>query len=333
MMFMIAIKRSPFIKIFFYLSLFWLSGLEKLYAEETHLTFQLDNDLIFGTDRQYTGGFKVLWSQPSIPPVTWLFSPLDSLMRSNDSWLSDKTITQIDQMGFTTEVYTLQRKTENTQIPIGNTAWIHTDIRRLYQSDPVQTTIALNLGWFGPDNRGEDLHNGIHSVIGNHDVPGWNKQPPNRLTAQVSIDYQTKFFQSRQQTFNLFHSFTADIGTPFTGLGFGLGGYYAVNAQPIFSFNSLNQPSLNHQGTGWFVYSCWSAEYDYYNEFLDERFFTDESFILEESNLLRPTLEYGAGFIYDKFALSLHGTSIGQFYKGQTEDIFRFASLTLTFPF
>lgn len=300
-------------------------------AEKDSVTVRMDNDVVFGTDRQYTGGFKLFFTDGDYQVVDFMVAPLAWFFKRQNP---DKiNLWQTDQIELSSEVYTLQKKSSNGNEPIGNTAWTNIAFRRFYKFDSHHYTLDVRIGWIGPSSGGEEIQNTIHEVIGNQNGHGWDRQPPDQPTLQIAGENQNVVLQSEDQRFNLYRSLAVELGSPRTALSAGLGTFYAVNAEPVFSFTQLNHLSNDQHDWGWFVFANYTAAYEIYSVFQDGRLGADDPFTLEAASELVAEFQYGGGVVYDEVSVTFSGTSMNQYYKNQTEDIFRFASLTVTFPF
>lgn len=306
------------------------------HLNDARVTVQMDNDILFGTDRQYTAGFNVYLTEGNMNSVDWLMSPVERLLSSGDAM--EDAVWTTDQIEFGVHLYTLRQKPTKLHPDgvVGNSAWTYLNFRRFYRYDTRHFTMDWRFGWIGESNGGEAMQNGVHAIIGNSDVKGWDKQPPDQPTLQWAIEDQNVMYRSDETPedgqFNFYRSLSATIGSPQTTLSAGLGMYYAVNAEPVFAYNRLNHLNVDQRDWGWFVFANAGLSYDVYNLYRDGRLFTDDKSDLEEANTFFPSAQYGGGLVYNEISFTLTGTSMGQFYQDQTENVFRFASFTVTFP-
>ena len=296
-------------------------------ASAGQINIQLDNDVVFGTDRQYTGGFEVRWTEDQIPLVDALLSPFESFLPSKKI----SGFKQADQLAVCTELYTLQQKTEYGNEAVSNSAWTHIDWRRFYWYGKNQSILDFRAGWIGPSSGGRQIQDGIHSLIGNDNASGWDKQVPDQPTLQVGFENRHKFFTTQDDGFKVAHSLSGVVGSPEIYAAAGVGMQYGVNMEAVMSFNRLNHLVIPEKGFGWLVFMDASVRYEAYNAFRDGRLFIDERTRLKPANDLIPSVQYGAGFVFNEISVVLSGSSFGKFYREQTEDVFRFASLIVSF--
>ncbi len=300
-----------------------------LYSVHAHassnFTVHIDNDLIYGTDRDYTGGFKFKYTvdkskvnQMVIKPFEGLFDPFDLQLYA-------------DQFELSIEAFTLDknRTTWGTDIML-NEAWTHVDLRRFYQRTEQKIGVDMVFGWLGSHSPGIDVQNQLHKLIGNGDTKEALHELPNQLTLQLGMDVMTDWFQV--DDWQAYHSTWLKLGSPLTQGYVGVGLLRAVNSQPVLMYNQLNHVRSNGQDLGYFYFGSAGMSYLVYSALVDGRLFANDKTLIKRYRWV-PMLQYGAGLSYQDFALSLSGNAIGQVYKDQPENVFRFASLTFTWFF
>lgn len=295
------------------------------------LTMQTDNDVLFGTDSQYTGGLFFKLTQHKLKPVDFAISPLVRLFGHKNALNSSHQRT--DQISAGGKIYTLQKTTPTGPQYFANTAWLYVDLKRFYTFPDHLYYFNMRLGWIGPSNHGEEIHNFVHQLIGNKKAKGWQHQLHDQPTFQIAIERQQTLYQSKSDHLHFYGYTSAMVGSPETNMLGGLGTYYAVGAHPMFSFNKLDYLSLGQKNTGWFVFANVSAMYDFYHLFRDGRLLTDDKPKVSFNNLLRTQLEYGGGLAYQSFSVTLSATVRDKTFKLEAQNRFRFASLIFTIPF
>lgn len=309
-------------------------------AEPTHLkvlSLQMDNDFLFGTDREYTGGIKVNYNNGHFKLNDWLIQPIESILGSFLSQnLTSSKQTQ-DQLEFSTEIYTIRQKKDGKKLEaLTNTAWISISSKRFYQLHtrfelPAFYHLGMRLGWIGPSNMGEKIQNGFHQLIGNQPVEGWSKQPFDQPTLQISFEQQNLFYQNTPHTFNAYFTSWGELGFPRTDLYLGIGGYLHKNAHPIFYHNIANHIIDRRPNWGYFVFANMNISYDFYNLFRDGRPFTKDPSLIPELSPWRFESRLGMGIKFDSHSLYFTVTRWQQFYAEQPETAFHYASLAYSF--
>ncbi|MBD3821617.1 MAG: DUF2219 family protein, partial [Thiotrichales bacterium] len=154
--------------------------------QSSQFIFNLDNDILFGTDSEYTAGTHLTWTEQTMDFNEWLFNPLFKPLRTS---LSPKT-DQMDQFMLATEIYTLRIDNDSQVKPLANTGWSYINFRHIEAYQGQQLGMELNLGWIGPGSGGEEIQNGVHKLIGNRSEKGWNHQYPNQPTINFHVSLQ-----------------------------------------------------------------------------------------------------------------------------------------------
>lgn len=295
--------------------------------QSSQFIFNLDNDILFGTDSEYTAGTHLTWTEQTMDFNEWLFNPLFKPLRSS---LSPKT-DQMDQFTLATEIYTLRVDSGSQVKPLANTGWSYANFRHVEAYQGQQLGMELNLGWIGPGSGGEEIQNGVHKLIGNRNEEGWNHQYPDQPTINFHVSLQNDIDTLTGKGFHSFYTVSGQLGTLSTNVGGGLGINYADNCTPNFFDNQLNTIKFN-KGWGWFVYSTINVDYEIYNRLTDGRLLTDDRPIVRRRNFW-PLFDVGIGFTYNQFSMNYSTKSTPQYYDDQPEKRFRYSSLNFHWGF
>jgi len=311
----------------------------QVWSAQSHdsFTIQLDNDLLFDTDREYTGGFKLYYNDEYLQFNDWLIEPLH---RQIAKWLPQmqtlKTHTY-DQLETSMEIYTIKQKSNGKTLKsLTNTGWVSISSKRFYQYThhnnlPAFYHLGIRLGWIGPSSGGEQIQNGFHHMIGNQSEPGWDHQPYDQPTLQVSFERQKMFYQSALKAINAYYTTWGELGSPRTDLYMGLGGYWQHNAHPIFYHNRVNHIKNNQSGMGTFVFANLNGSYDFYNLMRDGRPFTHDEPTIPSLSPWRLKIRLGAGLVLGNSTFCFTITHWQQFYNQRPETAFHYASLAYSF--
>ncbi|MEA3405796.1 MAG: DUF2219 family protein, partial [Pseudomonadota bacterium] len=149
-------------------------------------------------------------------------------------------------------------------------------------------------------------------------------------TLQVGVDVNTDWFAVDDWLF--YKSAWLRLGSPLTQGYLGLGVMRSVNSEPVLMNNQVNHVRKGSTKVGYFYFGNVGMSYLWFSSLVDGRIFSNDETLIERYRWI-PMVQYGAGINYEDIAFALSGNAIGQVYKDQPENIFRFASLTVTWFF
>lgn len=301
------------------------------------LSVQLDNDILFGTDREYTGGLKIYYNDGHFKLNDKIIEPLHAKASHLFPKMALIHSHTHDQLEVSAEIYTIKQKKEGKTLnALTNTAWVSVASKRFYQyvsqkDQPAFYHLGARVGWIGPSNGGEQLQNGFHQMIGNQTVDGWDHQPFDQPTLQISFERQKIFYQSRLKALNAYYTTWGELGSPRTDLYVGLGSYWQHNAHPIFYHNQANHIFNKKSRMGIFAFANVNGSYDFYNLMRDGRPFTQDAPLIPSLSPWRLEMRLGAGLAMGQSTLCFTVTHWQQFYSEQPESAFHYASLAYSF--
>jgi len=308
------------------LFLFFMTFLMSLNAKaSSYFTLHIDNDLLYGTDRDYTGGFKFKFTENELALNQKLIEPFDPIIKSLGLTLIS------DQVEMSIEAFTLGKNSPSGKVNLLlNEAWTHVDLRRFYKRTSQQIAIDMSFGWLGPNSPGKSAQNKLHKLIGNDLVEGARYHLPDQPTFMVGADIMTDLFSIEDWQF--YQSSWLKLGSPQTQGFLGIGVIRSVNSDPVFKNNQVNYVRLDSKGMGYFYFGSIGMSYLWYSALVDGRLLALDDPLLPRYRWI-PMIQYGAGMSFKKIAITLTGNAIGKIYKDQPENVFRFASLTMTCHF
>jgi len=293
---------------------------------EPSMTFQMDNDIVYGTDRDYTGGFKFKTTDDRFN--LRLLKSLDAVISARN-WQVEN-----DQLELSVEAFSLVAAEEGQLNTLLNEAWTHIDLRRFYSRHIEQRkqrlNLELSLGWLGSKSPGQSLQNRIHYWIGNDPADEAQYELSNQPTLQLGVDYSEDWFKLKHWQF--YRSAWLKVGSPFTQGYLGVGFVRTFNSQPVFQYNQLNHVKSVSKKRGYFYFASAGMSYLLHSALLDDGLYTNDAALVDR-NLWIPLAKYGAGLTYEQLAVSLSGNVVGNTYKAQPTERFRFASLSVTWFF
>lgn len=264
------------------------------------LSVQILNDLIYDTDEQRTGGFKVLY-------------------QDNENW----------SFHLGQDVYT--PKDTSTITPVSGdrpyNAWLYGGVTYQYDIENIDTLISarFDVGTVGPRALGEWIQNGIHDAVGAIEVQGWNSQTRDRygnhfvFTAEKSL--ADILLDSRKELSHLSVYVSADAGTMWRSSTAGISMAFGYNT-PYYN-TLINFP----EDKTFYVFGNIQITNVEKNGLLDENSAYN---VLKENFIER----YDVGFNWDidNIRIRFTATTMSKEFTTQVKG-HRFAIVELTFGF
>lgn len=312
------------------------------------VTLQVENDVVVGTDRNYTNGLRLSYLSPEVAPDHWswkvarklpIYAPGQKLRFS----------TAIGQSIFTPE------DTEATQLILDDrpyAAWAYGGFGVLLYDDkrdaagrPLGTgqmqSLVLELGVVGPWAMGEEVQNNFHTLIGAERSKGWSHQLENEPGAMLTYESKWRRF--------LFYGARQGLGLevmPHVGGAVGnvmtygaLGASLRLGAGLPEDFGPPRiRPSLpgsgyfrGSDGFSWYLFAGAEGRYVLRNIFLDGNSYRDSHSI--DKNPLVGDLQAGVAITYDGLRLSYTQVYRSPEIDGQSGDRFGSVALSLSLGF
>ncbi|MYM60535.1 DUF2219 family protein [Vibrio sp. OCN044] len=235
-----------------------------LASEKSTLAFTIDNDGIFGVDKDYTSGLFLTYSTGAITPYA-IFSPLS---------LSYWGGTSLDKLEFLIghKMYT-PSDIEATTPQINDrpyAGYFHGEFNYISLHPQQAQRFNLTIGATGEDSLAEESQDIVHGIVGSDEPRGWVYQVDEGYVGSVgylthinlwrdSAIANTDWEVSSVSEVNL-GNFRSDIST---GLMFRLGTDLAgsMGAANIDNENPFRASMLGASKSGWFVYGGIEARY------------------------------------------------------------------------
>jgi len=264
------------------------------------ISVQLLNDLVYDTDEQRTGGFKILY-------------------QDNENW----------SFHLAQDTYTPKEKSTLTP-PVGDrpyNAWLFGGITYQYDIEDIDTLLSarFDVGTVGPRALGEDIQNGIHKMVGAVDVQGWDSQTEDRYGNNFTFTLETSlveiFIDSRKELTHLSAYVSAEAGTIWRSSTVGISMAFGYNT-PYYN-TLINFP----EDKTFYVFGNIQITNVEKNGLLEEN---SNYNVLKENFIER--YDVGINWDIDNFRLRLTATTMSKEFTTQLEG-HRFAILELTFGF
>lgn len=180
-------------------------------ADKAFFGFQIENDVLSGTDRHYTNGLRAVWLSSEGGTPEWALRLADAVplfpagaVRRYGLSLGHSIFTPFD---------TESREPLPDQRPYAG--WLYGGIGFVSDTGQRLDYLELQVGIVGPSAGGEMVQNEWHSLIGVKEARGWRNQLKDEPALQLA--YERKVRAWRTVTTN---GFSADI-TPHVGVMLG----------------------------------------------------------------------------------------------------------------
>ena len=308
------------------------------FAEEEGSTFNFlwENDVVGGTDRNYTNGVELSYLSVEEHLWNWFRAGSNVLPGvSNEDHV--RVGLSLGQSIFTPD------DTEATQ-PLPDqrpyAGWLYAGVAVVANRRNELDTWVLNLGVVGPSAYGEEVQNGFHDVIGDADAKGWDNQLEDEFGYQLLYEHRWRNIGGSKHLGPLQADFSPHVGfslgnvATYANVGITLrigtdlrNDFGVPRIRPSLPGSAFFQP---RDGFGWYVFAGIDARAVAYNIFLDGDAST------YDVNIDKETFVYdgqaGLAVVWRKFRFAYTYVIRSHEYKSQ-EQPDRFGSVGLTFRF
>ena len=301
------IQSNNFILATLFLSLF-LSTSAPAEAQETAkkktydtLSIYWENDAFAGTDRDYSNGFKIIWSTPYATDKTeshlpdWSYYFINKLPFVNDPETNRAVSKSIGQ-----NVYTPEDVLQTTLIvddrPYAGYLYYSTAFHS--RTSTRKDSWEFQLGVVGPLSFAEETQNFIHDLIGSKRSEGWDNQLSNEIALEAICESQWLFFnsgKSRGYDYDLIPHMGFRLGNVTTYINAGAEVRFGLNLPGNFgscpiragcatnsSFNDAPRSNSNTGLTGWHLFFAVDGRAVFHDIFLDGNTFKDSHSVKRE---------------------------------------------------
>ncbi len=235
-----------------------------LASEKSTWVFSLDNDGLFGVDKDYTNGLFLSYTSGAVSP-NWLTKPLSLTFWGATSL--DKYEVVIGHKMYTPDDIEADYPLENNRPYAG---YLHAEFSYLSLHPQQAQRFTATIGTTGENSLADQAQNLVHSITGSDDPNGWEYQIEDKIVGGVgylghfnwlrqSTHMGTEWEVSNVSEVNV-GNFRSDIST---GLmlrwGADLGGN--MGAANIDNENPFRPGMIGASRSGWFVYSGIEARY------------------------------------------------------------------------
>ena len=169
-------------------------------ADESFLTFYLDNDLFGGSDRDYTNGARLSWisGNRKVEELGRVQRWLRTLSGDPDSFRLFQRVTGFEDpeairynygVSLTQLMFTPADWRPYTQPPYQRryAGWLGLGVSLHVKDDRILNSVELTIGTTGEHSFAEPTQDFVHSVRDIAKFNGWDSQIPNEVTADLSF--------------------------------------------------------------------------------------------------------------------------------------------------
>ncbi|MEP2279229.1 lipid A deacylase LpxR family protein [Maribacter sp.] len=182
-------------------------------GSENYLRFNYDNDFFASTDKNYTQGYSLEFTNTSLAknPINYLF------FKPNSS----STIhgLALEHIGYTPSDFV----SEDIQFgdrPFAAAIFLKSFAIDTNKDKKYRLGQSLSIGLIGPGAFGKEMQTKIHKLIENKIPGGWNNQIQNDFILNYKIGYEKQLLDFKNIA-NI-HSYTSlQVGSLFTNVSFG----------------------------------------------------------------------------------------------------------------
>jgi hypothetical protein len=175
----------------------WADDSNAILKRAVALNVEDDSPSVGGpdSDQAYTGGYRLSFLSLNEELPWWLqltSIPHPEIVEKNSSIKSISGISISQQVYTPDDIYTARVLSDDRPYA----AWIYLGLMSNYQNEDHSYMLELDIGTVGPSAKGEQLQNGIHSILGDRFANGWANQLADEPTLQF-------FYQQRQKYLGL----------------------------------------------------------------------------------------------------------------------------------
>lgn len=188
-------------------------------AFKNEFGFRSDNDayLAYGQDRYYTNGLFIYLRRAT--DQTKLPKNLNKLIWEVEGGqkMYNPQSGQINDISFVDR-------------PFAGYLYAGGSVNFLFQSEN-SLKISVQVGTIGPNAKGKETQELLHSIVGFYDIKGWQWQVSNETAFNTSVSYKNLLFRSDSKKLDLSVDSYLNLGNTFSGAGAGV----------LFRTGDLNQ--------------------------------------------------------------------------------------------
>ena len=304
-------------------------------SEQGTLSVVFENDLFYGTDRNYTNGIRAAWLSGPKEPANWV-----SRVAGHFPLFPDGANLRLS--------YAVgQSMYVPTDISVANPArgerpyagWLYGSVGAIAESDDQLDQLQLTVGIIGPASLARQTQEFVHDITGSDAPKGWDTQLKNELGVVLTYQRSWRQFESGSVlgfSFDLTPHAGAALGNVFTyantGMTLRLGhrltdDYGPPRIQPSLPGSGFFVPQ---DGVSWYLFAGVEGRAVARNIFLDGNSFRDSRSV--DKHPLVADFQFGLAINFDDIRLSYTHVLRSPEFEGQNlRDNFGALSLSVRF--
>ncbi|PHR46794.1 MAG: hypothetical protein COA32_09950 [Fluviicola sp.] len=203
---------------------------------DRYVRVNYENDLFYGTDKNYTQGLNLELVLPSIRknPINHLFyQPKLSIIRYG---------LIVEHNSFTPDRYDLE-EIQYGDRPFASTLTFKSFLIAIDTLKASRITSSLSLGVIGPNAFGNEVQTVIHEVTESSIPMGWKNQIKNDIVINYEIGYEKQLLKYRN-LFSLQTNVNGELGTLLTNASVGFNTAFGIINAPFSSTTMRNSFAL-----------------------------------------------------------------------------------------
>jgi len=303
---------------------------------EGTLGLSVENDVLNGTDRNYTNGLLLTWRSPSadLPgPLAWIDRQLDLIQGPGRTrW----------GLAFGQSIFT-PADTEAT-IPDPNdrpyAGLLYGALSLSRVTDTSLSVLELQAGMIGPSAGGKFVQNGFHSFIGTTSSNGWDYQLNDEPVVALILDRKWRVHLAGDENFaaELLPSATISVGNLATYAGGGAlfrigrnleADFGPPRIRPALAGSAFFQPQGD--SFGWYIFAGAEARAVAVDVLLDGNTWSDSRSV--DKRPLVADLQAGVAVMWRGVRIALTQVWRTEEFYGQRGGMQQFGSLNVSFRF
>jgi hypothetical protein len=305
-------------------------------SEYRNLSLHLENDVVGGTDEDYTNGFKLSYISPDIETLNlpeWAYQVGKNIPLFHHDGYTNNVGFSVGQLMFTpSDIRDPNLRPEERPYA----GWLYGSMSLHHKNDKILHKLELTLGVVGPSSYAEATQREVHGWTNSTLPQGWDNQLHDEAGVILSYEQKRRFATGTYA--DLIPHVTLNVGNILTSATVGVTARYGFNLPKDFHSNRISSSGyaqatdrdIKVKKLRAFVFTSLSGHAIQKNIFLDGNTDGDGHSVDKENYV--GELEIGAGLGYRKYSLTYTQVFKSREYDGQDHGT-QFGSISLSYLF